>query len=102
MIKRAFNFTDGKTGASLAVRVIVRAASDHLGGMSEDNVLKIRLMSLTVTAANADLISFFSRRLGIPRTKIEIVAGKNKSNKLVSFEGYSAAGLEEKLELLLE
>ncbi len=97
MKKRAFNFTDGKTGACLAIYVIVRAANDHFAGTTEDNVVKIRLASPTVTAANSALLSFLSQQLNIDAAQLEIVAGKNKAHKLVSFEGYSTSDLEKRL-----
>ncbi len=97
MKKRAFNFTDGKTGACLAVRVIVRAANDHFAGTTEDDVVKVRLASPSVTAANAALMIFLSKQLGIGVTKMEVVAGKNKAHKLVSFDGFTSAELEQRL-----
>jgi len=60
--------------------------------------LKIRLTSAPVDgAANAMLIKFMSKRLGVPRSDIEIVSGEKSRKKVLSVEGISIDKVSELL-----
>jgi len=48
-------------------------------------------------SANEELITFLASKLGIPTTKIEIVAGESKRDKILSFVGLTVQDVEEKL-----
>jgi uncharacterized protein len=96
---RKFEITDAKGGAAFTVRVVTRAAATELAGVQEDGVLKVRLIASPAgdPAANKELVEFLAKYLGVPINKVEIVAGANGRDKLVSVEGVSTADVEEKL-----
>lgn len=93
---RKFEITDAKGGAAFAVRVVTRAANTEVVGMQEDGTLKIRLVASPAgdDAANQELVTFLAAELGVSKEKIEIVAGADGRDKLVSVEGISTADIE--------
>jgi uncharacterized protein YggU (UPF0235/DUF167 family) len=95
---RKFEFTDAKGGAAVGVRVITRATNTEVAGLQDDGVLKVRLKASTAgdPAANQELVAFLSEQLGVPVEKIEIVAGSDKSEKIVTIEGITTADVEAK------
>jgi|SRR3990172_12340097 len=89
---------DGQTGTALAIRVIPRASKNEVAGVLEDGTIKIRLTSPPIDGrANHALIEFLSELLGIPRAKIQIVAGQKGRNKLVAILDTDASAVEKKL-----
>lgn len=98
-MSRKFEFTDAKGGAAFTVRVVTRAASTELVGLQEDGSLKIRLQAQAAgdPEANQELIDFLATHLNVDAEQIEIVAGANGRDKLVSVEGISTNVVEEKL-----
>lgn len=98
-LKRSFKFSDARGGAAFTVRVVTRSATTEVAGVGEDGTLKIRLTSSPAgdPAANKELIDFLSSQLGVPKEKIEIVAGENGREKLVSVEGITTDEVETKL-----
>ncbi|NWF69845.1 MAG: DUF167 domain-containing protein [Chloroflexi bacterium] len=98
-MKRKFEITDAKGGAAFTVRVVTRSTSTELAGIQEDGALKIRLVASPAgdPAANKELVAFLAKHLGVPEAKIEIVAGANGRDKLVSVEGIGTEDVEAKL-----
>lgn len=96
---RKFEITDAKGGAAFTVRVVTRAASAELVGLQEDGSLKIRLQASPAgaPAANEELVGLLAAHLEVDRNQIEIVAGLDGRDKLVSVEGISTHAVEEKL-----
>ncbi|AEG14772.1 YggU family protein [Desulfofundulus sp. TPOSR] len=69
------------------VRVQPRAARNELAGVFED-ALKVRLTAPPVEGeANEACRDFFARLLGVPRVRVEIIAGHTGRNKLVRVQG---------------
>jgi uncharacterized protein YggU (UPF0235/DUF167 family) len=100
MSERKFqNFSDPRGGTALGVRVITRASATEIAGKSEDGAVKVRLVASPAgnPEANKELIDFLAAKLGVAAAKIEIVAGMDKSDKIVSIEGVSSADVETKL-----
>jgi uncharacterized protein YggU (UPF0235/DUF167 family) len=95
---RKYEITDARGGAAFAVRVITRAASAEVVGTQEDGTLKVRLVSSPAgdPAANQELISLLAEKLGVSKDRIEIVAGANSREKVVSVEGISTSDVEAK------
>ncbi|HSF79761.1 MAG TPA: DUF167 domain-containing protein [Anaerolineales bacterium] len=88
----------GKTGAAIAVRVIPRASKNEVVEVLDDGTVKIRLTSPPVEGkANQTLIKFLSGLLGLPQSKIEIVAGHKGRNKLITILGLDAETVERRL-----
>ena len=96
-VHREFKITGAKGGAAFAVQVVTRADSSELVGIQEDGTLKVRLVASPAgdPAANEELITLLSEKLGVAKNKIEIVAGATKRDKLISVEGITAAQVEE-------
>lgn len=95
---RKFEITEAHSGAAFTVRVVTRASTTEIAGVQEDGALKIRLTeSHTDGAADSQLIDFLAHKLGVGATQIEIVAGENARDKLISVEGIMPAEVEERL-----
>lgn len=98
-LNRKFEITDAKRGAAFTVRVVTRAVKTEFAGIHEDGTLKIRLTAPSADhpSANEELVNFLSERLGVELKKIEIVAGHDTREKLVSIEGISVEYAEQRL-----
>jgi uncharacterized protein (TIGR00251 family) len=97
-MSRKFEITSAKRGAAFTVRVVTRAARTEIAGVQEDGTLKIRLTAPPTNGeSNVQLIQFLSSRLGVPEKAIEIVAGRDSRDKMLSVEGLTTAELEERL-----
>jgi len=99
MQRKFHNITDARGGAAFTVRVVTKAANTELVGLQEDGSLKIRLVASPAgdPAANEELVEFLAKTLDVPRDKIEIVAGANGRDKIVSVEGITAEQVEARL-----
>lgn len=96
---RKFEITDAKGGAAFTVRVVTRATETEIVGLQEDGSLKIRLQASPAgdPQANKELVEYIASKLEVPIEKIEIVAGQDGRDKLVSVEGISTDDVETKL-----
>lgn len=96
---RKFEITDARGGAAFTVRVVTRAVAAEVVGVQEDGALKIRLVSSPAgdPATNQELVTFLASQLNVPANKIEIVAGANGREKIISVEGITTADVETKL-----
>jgi uncharacterized protein (TIGR00251 family) len=91
-------FSNGKKGAALPVRVIPRASRNEIVEILSDQTVKIRLTAPPAEdQANDELIKFLSDVLGMPKTKIEIVAGRSGRDKLVSIIDVSTEDVHKKI-----
>jgi uncharacterized protein len=85
MADRKFNLHDGRKGSALAVRVTPRASRNEIVELLDDGTIKVRLDSPpTDNEANETLIEFLSQILGVPRSRLDIVAGLTGRDKLIS------------------
>jgi uncharacterized protein (TIGR00251 family) len=92
----------GERGSALAVRVIPRSSRNEIAEILNDGTIKIRLAAPPVEGrANQALVEFLSEVLEVPRTKIDIVAGANSREKLVSVLDLDAATVQERILLKL-
>ena len=85
-------------GLRVAVRVTPRARQNAFAGLIEDADgtprFAIRLAAPPVEgAANKALVEFLAETLGVPRSAIEILAGKGSRHKIVRIRGSTAAAL---------
>ena len=82
---RNFHLHDGKKGSALALRITPRSSRNQIVGVLNDGTIKVHIAAPPVDdAANKELISFLSDVLGVPKSKIDIVAGESGRDKLVS------------------
>ena len=82
-------------GGSLvfAVRVVPRASQTAAVG-EHDGALKVRVAAPPVEgAANAELVRFLAKRLGVSASAVEVVGGHTSKSKVVRAAGAKAADL---------
>ncbi len=95
---RKFKLHNGKQGAALTIRVTPRARRTEVAGVMEDGTLRIRVQEpRTGGKANAALLRFLARVLGVRKNRIEIVAGERGLDKLISVLDLSAQEVEERI-----
>ena len=81
-----------KDGVLLAIKLTPKAAKDALVRLEADSTGKTRLKA-TVTAvpekgkANSALIKLLSKKLKLPKTNIQLIAGDQSRLKTVLFAG---------------
>ena len=84
-MSRNFNLHNGQRGSALAVRVTPRASRNQIVGMLEDGTIKVHLASdAAEDQINVELVAFLAEVLGVPKSRVEIVAGENGRDKLIS------------------
>ncbi len=98
MGERNFRLHDGKHGAALAVRVTPRASNNEITEIQSDGTVKVRL---TAAAGDADLnkmlVSFLADVLGVPASKVDIVAGHSGNDKLISIMDVENSEVQKRL-----
>jgi uncharacterized protein len=81
-------------GVELAVLVQPRASRTRVVG-EHDGLLKIQLAAPPVEGeANAALVEFLGKLLGVPRRQVELVSGDASRRKRVTVRGVDAARVE--------
>lgn len=69
----------------MAVRVTPRASRNEIVEVLDDGTIKVRLSAPPVdNEANTALIEFLADILGVPKSRLDIVAGKTGRDKLIS------------------
>ncbi len=82
---RKYFLHDGKRGSALAVRVTPRASRNQIVGLLKDGTIKVHLASDPADEeSNVALVSFLAEVLGVPKSRVEIVAGQSSREKLIS------------------
>jgi uncharacterized protein len=85
MNDRKFDLHDGKRGSALAVRVTPRASRNEIVELLDDGTIKVRIAAPpSDDEANETLINFLSEVLGVPKSRLDIVAGLTGRDKLIS------------------
>lgn len=85
MVDRKFNLHGGQKGSALAVRVTPRASRNEIVEMLDDGTIKVRIAAQPADdEANAALIEFLADILGVPKSRLDIVAGATGRDKLIS------------------
>ncbi|MHA7631969.1 DUF167 domain-containing protein [Corallococcus sp. M7] len=83
-----------QTGVELTVLVQPRASRTQVVG-EHDGQLKIQLAAPPVDGeANAALVEFIAKTLGVPRRQVTLVAGDTSRRKRLRVEGVDAAAAE--------
>jgi len=95
---RAFKLHSGKSGAALTLRVTPRARKTEFAGVLEDGILRVRVAAPPVEGkANAELLSFLAKVLGVRKNRIEIIAGQRGLDKIVSVLDLSAEEVQARI-----
>jgi uncharacterized protein (TIGR00251 family) len=77
-------------GVRIRVRVQPRASRTEIVG-EHDGALRIRVAAPPVEGeANAELVRFLAKRLGVAKSRMRIVAGATGRAKTVEIDGLSA------------
>jgi uncharacterized protein (TIGR00251 family) len=85
MSNRKFNMHNGRKGSALAVRITPRASSNEIAEVLDDGTIRVRLAAPpTDNEANEALIVYLSEILGVAKSQLEIVAGSDGRDKLIS------------------
>jgi uncharacterized protein (TIGR00251 family) len=81
-------------GVLFEVWVQPRASRTEVAG-THGEAVKIRLAAPPVEgAANAELVAFLAKQLGVSRSAVRIVKGERGRNKVVEVEGISRADVQ--------
>lgn len=85
-MSRKFVLHGGQKGAALAVRITPRASRNQIMGILNDGTVKVHLASEPADdhQLNVDLVGYLAEVLGVPRSRVEVVAGESGRDKLVS------------------
>jgi hypothetical protein len=95
---RAFKLHSGKAGAALTLRVTPRARKTEFAGVLEDGILRVRVAAPPDEGkANAELLSFLAKVLGVRKNRIDIVAGQRGLDKIVSVLDLSAEEVQTRI-----
>jgi uncharacterized protein (TIGR00251 family) len=98
MESRSFHLHDGKKGAALAVRVTPRASKNEIVDILSDGTVKVHLTAPPVEGkANEALLKFLAKVLEIPVRQLEIIAGANGRDKLISIVDMDATTVHTKI-----
>ena len=85
MADRQFKMHNGQKGSALAIRVTPRASRNEVVEILDDGTVRVRLAASPADEeANAALLEFLAEILGVPETKLDIVAGVMGRDKLVA------------------
>lgn len=96
MDSRQFHLHDGKKGSALAVRVTPRSSRDEIAEILNDGTVKVRLTAAADDKAiNLALVNFLAEVLGVPRGRVDIVAGISGKDKLVSILDLDSAEVQQ-------
>jgi uncharacterized protein len=88
--------TSSQIKTDLKIKLLPRSSKSQIMG-KEGEVYRVKVNSPPVDGeANKELISLISKKLGIPKSSIEIIAGKTSRNKIIR-----ASGIDEKSASLL-
>jgi uncharacterized protein YggU (UPF0235/DUF167 family) len=90
MSDRNFHLHDGQTGAALAIRIIPRSKSNQVAEILKDGTIRIRLAASSGDEVNSELKAYLSNILGVSESAIDVVAGQNSRDKLVSILNLSS------------
>ena len=84
-MSRKYELHSGQRGSALAVRITPRASRNQIVSVLDDGTIKMYLVSdPSEDELNAELVSYLAEVLGVPKSRVEIVAGESGRDKLVS------------------
>jgi uncharacterized protein YggU (UPF0235/DUF167 family) len=82
---RKYELHSGQRGSALAVRITPRASRNQIVGVLDDGTIKVYLVSdPSEDELNTELLSYLAEVLGVPKSRVEVVAGESGRDKLVS------------------
>jgi len=101
--KQRHQFSEGKSGSAISVRVIPRSSKNEIVEIQSDGTVKIRLTAPPVDGkANDALIGYLAAILEVPRSSVEIISGLTGHAKLVSIIGRNPDEVTQRLVDLMQ
>ncbi len=98
MTDRNHRFHDGRKGAAFAVRVTPRASRNQIMELQSDGTVKVHIAAAPVDdQANRELVKFMSEVLGVPKSRIDIVAGAAGRDKIIAVMDMDAEMVQRRL-----
>lgn len=98
MVERKFHMHDGRMGAAITVRVTPRASKNEISEVLDDGTIKVRLVAGSAEAkTNQALIEFLANVLQVAPGQVEIVAGLQGKDKLVTINNMDAATVHHRI-----
>jgi uncharacterized protein len=102
-IQRQYRFHGGKNGAAISIHVTPRARKNAIIAINANGIVRIHLTSPPVDGkANRALINYLADVFGVKKTDIEIVAGHNGRDKIVTIINKSAVDIQKTLVLQMK
>ncbi|MBI9049510.1 MAG: DUF167 domain-containing protein [Anaerolineaceae bacterium] len=100
---RKFNLHEGKRGSAVTVHVVPGSSGKRISNVMEDGTLVVEMDTRDVSGkTNQAIVKFFSGILNVSVDEIEVVAGKDGADKLISIINENTTDLHEKLMALVE
>jgi uncharacterized protein (TIGR00251 family) len=88
--------------ATITIRLQPASNKDEITGWMDDGTLKVKVKVKPVEGqANASLINLLSKRLQIPKSRIEIVMGEKSKQKTIRVQGFSLKDFKQKIDEIL-
>jgi uncharacterized protein YggU (UPF0235/DUF167 family) len=82
---RKYELHSGQRGSALGVRITPRASHNQIVGVLNDSTIKVHLVcGPSDEEINTELLSYLAEVLGVPKSRVEIVAGESGRDKLIS------------------
>ena len=98
MAKKNSQFKNGMTGSAITVRLAPAGSQNELLGLLDDGTLKVQLTLMPADeGVNEALVNFIAELLGVPARKIDILAGKNGADKLITILDLTSSQVQEKV-----
>jgi uncharacterized protein YggU (UPF0235/DUF167 family) len=95
---RKFKLHDGKSGAAITVRIVWGGGKSFLDKIEPNGLVVINLAAHPDgNDQNQPLIEFLSKTLLVSSSAIEVVAGVQSSEKIISIVGLGAEIVQERL-----
>src|SRR5687768_10819365 len=85
MVDRKYNLHSGQMRCALAVRVTPRASRNEIVKLLADGTINVRIADQpSDREATIAMIEFLVEILGVPKSRLDIVAGASGRDKLIS------------------
>lgn len=92
-----FSSTPDGTGTIIALCVQPRASQTEVVGV-HDGALRLRIAAPPVDgAANAEVVAFLKKRLGVSKSAVQILSGETRRRKRVVIEGMTPTVVRQSL-----
>lgn len=89
--------------ATITIRLQPASNKDEITGWMGDGTLKIKVKAKPVEGhANANLTSLLSKRLDIPKSRIEILMGEKSKQKTIRIQGITLEEFKQKIYEILD